>query len=134
MALTKDSGRQQPLVAYLEFTYATLASGVNSAVDVPAGAIVTGGGLVITTAFDSGTTDLLEVGDGVQDDDYLVAGVADNGSTAQYIAFTPTGYQYTTNDSIDIKWTPVGTAATAGAGYMWVQYIVDGRANTTFAM
>lgn len=132
MAITKDSGRQNTKVAYIPFTYATLASGVNEAVDIPAGAIVTGGCLVITTIFNSGTTDLLEVGDGVQDDDYLVAGAADNGSTAQYIAFTPTGYQYTANDSIDIKWTPVGTAATAGAGYMIVEYIVPGRAESIF--
>jgi hypothetical protein len=126
----KNVGRQYPLVAYQEFDFADLSSTeVTPIVKLPANAIVTGGALVITTAFNSGTTDLLEVGDSVQDDDYLVAGTADNGSTAQYIAFTPSGYKYAAPDTIDVKWTPVGTAATAGAGYLVVEYIVPTRAN-----
>ena len=126
----KNNGRQYTLVAYQEFDFADLSStAVTPIVKLPANSIVLGGALVITTAFNSGTTDLLEVGDGVQDDDYLVAGGADNGSTAQYIVFTPTGYKYTAADTIDVKWTPVGTAATAGAGFLIVEYIVTTRAN-----
>lgn len=126
----KNVGRQYELTAYQEFDFADLSStAVTPIVKLPANSIVTGGALVITTAFNSGTSDLLEVGDSVQDDDYLVAGVADNGSTAQYIAFTPTGYKYTTADTIDVKWTPAGGAATAGAAFLIVRYIVTDRAN-----
>ena len=66
MSITKDIGRQYPLVARVDFTYASFgASGVaEEAIDLPVGAVVTGGALVITTAFNSATTDAIEVGDG----------------------------------------------------------------------
>ena len=125
----KNVGRQYALTAYQEFDYADLSStAVVPLVKLPANAIVTGGALVITTPFNSGTTDLLEVGDD-HDDDKYVAGGSDNGSTAQYIAFTPTGYKYTAANTVDIKWTPDGAAASAGAGYLIVEYIVTTRAN-----
>ncbi len=135
MAITKDFHRQYPLRAYVPFTYADFGeSGVaEEAVDLPAGAIVTGGEIVITTAFNSagGTTpaDTLTVGDG-SDDARYAAGV--DGQTAARTALGPTGYKYPAGDTVDIKWTPnadTTTAPTQGAGYLVVEYVKPGRSN-----
>lgn len=124
-------GRQYPLVAYQEFTLAELTSGSNvPAIKLPAGSIVTGGMVVITTAFNSGTTDGLDIGDGTLATRYASVSDALNAlSAGLYTALVPTGYQYTAVDTIDIKWTGAGTAATTGAGYLLVEYITEGRAN-----
>ena len=134
MAITKDSGRQKVQCGYVEFALADLTSGTRMpAIDVPAGAIVLGGFVGITTAFNSGTTDALIVGDSVDADEYATVSAGSGAlSAALYKALTPTGYQYTTNDAIELTWTGAGTAATTGAGYMIVYYIVEGRANASF--
>jgi len=127
MAITKDAGRQTTLVAVVDFTFATLTSGsAEGAVDLPNGAVVTGGQLVVDTAFNSGTSDTISVGDGVTAARYESAqSVA---STGAY-PLTVTGYEYTAADAVDITLTSVGAAATAGAGRLVVEYYVEGRAN-----
>lgn len=134
MAITKDSGRQNVKCGYVEFDLADLTSGTRTpAIDVPAGAIVLGGFVGITEAFNSGTTDALIVGDSVDADEYATVSAASGAlSLGLYKALTPTGYQYTANDAIELTWTGAGTAATTGAGYMLVYYIVDGKADATF--
>lgn len=134
MAITKDSGRQNVQCGYVEFDNADLTSGTRTPlIDIPAGAIVLGGFVGITEAFNAGTTDALIVGDSVDADEYATVSAAQNSLTlGLYKALTPTGYQYTTNDAIEITWTQAGTAATTGAGYLVVYYIVEGRANATF--
>lgn len=125
----KNVGRQYPLVAFQEFDFADLTAGAATPiVKLPAGARVIGGELVISTIFNSGTSDKLDVGDGGSATRYI-AGGADNASTAQRIAIVPTGYKYTAGDTVDVTWTAAGAAATAGDGYLMVQYIIDGRAN-----
>lgn len=129
MAISKDVGRQYPLVARVPFTYADFgASGVaEQAVDTPAGAKVIGGELVITTAFNSATSDAIDVGDGVTPGRYLSA--QDVKTAAGRFALVPTNYSYAEKDTIDIEWTGVGTAPTQGAGYLLLQYILEDRAN-----
>jgi hypothetical protein len=134
MAITKDPGRQEVTAAYVEFDHADLTSGTRTPlIDIPAGAIVLGGFVGITEAFNSGTTDALIVGDAVDADEYATVAAGSGAlSLALYKALTPTGYQYTTNDAIELTWTGAGTAASAGAGYMIVYYIVEGRAESSF--
>ncbi len=127
MTITKDSGRQEVVCADVGFSFDEFgASGVaEAALDLPQNAVVVGGFLVIDTAFDSLTSDTLTVGDGDSDDLY-VAGI--DGTAAALSAIVPTGKKYTVPDTIDIKWTGVGTAPTQGAGRLIVEYIVDARA------
>ena len=40
----------------------------------------------------------------------------------------PTGYEYTGEDSIDLDVAMSVAVATAGAGYLLVEYIIDERA------
>lgn len=128
MAITKDAGRQYPMTAYVDFTFADLTSGSGiAAIDIPPGATVTGGGLLISTAFDSGTSDTMSIGDSGVTTRYENA--QDVKSAAGFWPLTLTGYKYTVPDTIDLLWTAVGTAATAGAGRLIVEYIMDNRAN-----
>ena len=127
MAITKNGGRQYPLVAEVDFTFADLATGVvYPAIDIPANAVVVGGELVVTTAFNSGTSAVIEAGDGVVADRYLPTPV--DLKTAGRTALTLTGYRYTAPDTIDVMATLAGTAATAGAGTLRVQYVIKDRA------
>ena len=126
MALTPSSARQSIICATASFTYADLATGVETpAVQVPQGAIVLGGFLVIDTAFNSGTSDTLTVGDATTADRYKAA---INGQSAALTALIPTGLEYTVQDSVTVTNTIVGAAPTAGAGRLVLYYIVDGRA------
>lgn len=126
------SARQWPLVAVVEFTQADLTTGVPLAVlDVPQGAVITGGQLIIDTAFDSATSDTIDVGfttpDDTDDPDHYLAGGADNGSTPQSVALVPTGRAAVGSEQITIENTEVGAAGTAGVGRLIVEYVIEGR-------
>ena len=100
---------------------------------VPEQSAIIRGGVVVSTAFDAGTTNTLNIGfrnagDGTADDadEYAslvalgTAGVisADDMATAAD-AYLPSGAEITCGVVL------TGTAATAGEGYVWVEYIVD---------
>ena len=127
MAISLKSGRQEVIAAHVPFSLEDFdaAGSTEVAVEIPQNAIVVGGYVNITTAFDSGTSDALTVGDG-DDADRYAAGVDAQATGATDL--TVTGYKYDTADSVDITFTPNGTAATQGEGELVVQYIVVGRA------
>jgi len=131
MTISVPDTRQYPLVANAAFVLADTASGVGAvAFALPQNAVVTGGQVIIDTAYDSGTSDAIEVGDAGDDNRYLTTtSVAAAGRTA----LVPTGYQVANaNRNILVEVTSVGTAATAGAGRIQVAYIVEGRATENF--
>lgn len=118
--------RQNLKVAIQDVSYTELTSGAAiGAVKIPYGARVLGGFVVVETAFDSGTSDVLDVGDGVDDDRYTASQIDLQALGAT--ALDVTGYKYTTTDFIDLTWTAVGTAATAGALQLIVFYAIDGN-------
>ena len=128
MAITKNGDRQYPLVARVAFTQPDLPTGVDVAVmDLPGGATIIGGALVVTTAGDSVTSDTLTVGDGTTADRYAT-GV--NGKAAGLTALTPDGLANGTGKTmVYVTNTAVGTEGTAMVGYLEVQYVIDGRGN-----
>lgn len=92
---------------------------------VPPGATVLRGGVSVSTAFNAGTTNVLDIGTSGDDDGFatdLALGtigviVADEMAT--------TNDQYSTSAQTIIATVALtGTAATAGAGVVWVEYIV----------
>lgn len=129
MSITKNDGRQSPLVASVDVGFADFVSGtLEAAVELPAGAVVLSGNFNVTEAFDSGTSDSITVGDAADEDRYLTA------TDAQAVALTalvPTGLAVTGIDDVTVTLTSVGTAATAGAATLTVEYIVPGRAQAT---
>ena len=129
MTITKNAGRQCEDVAYVDVEYSDLTSGVaEGAVELPPGAVITGGKLVKSTAFDSATSDSLIVGDADDDDRYLTA---NDLQSAGISALTATGHEHTGGD-VTVTWTGAGTAPTAGKFTLAVHYYVRGRAQTTY--
>ena len=124
MAITKDSGRQWPLIAKMPFTYAD-ADGVSvELIDMPGGATIVDGGVVIINAWDSATTAVLDLGDGTTGDLYVSnADAKATGSTAVIVSGGPS----TVVDAVVLNITNTGTP-TVGDGYVWVAYIIDDRA------
>lgn len=128
MSITKNAARQYPLSAEVDFDYADLTSGsAVAAIDVPAGAVIVGGELVVGTAFNSATSDVISIGDGGSATRYENA--QDVKTAAGIWPLTLTGYRYTEADTIDVTWTGAGTAPTAGAGTLRIQYVIENRAN-----
>jgi len=125
MAITKDSGRQWPLTAKVDFTFAD-ADGVSvELVDIPGGAVVTGGSVVIVNAWDSSTSAVLDLGDKTTGDRYVsnLDAKATGGT-----AVVPAGAAFTVTDAVVLNITNTG-APTVGDGYVIVSYVLNDRAN-----
>ena len=127
MAITKQGGRQWPLVAKLSFGFADFAgqSGVAlDAVDLPAGASVIAASLTITEVFNSGTSDAIDIAG---------AGTSLAATNAQALGTTAdTSLDSTAlavNTAVTLEWTGVGAVPTTGAGFALIEYIQDGKAN-----
>lgn len=131
MGITKEDGRQHLIAAKVSIGYGDLESGTAAAaIDLPTGAIVMGGYVVVDTAFNSGTSDQLVVGDSSDDDRYTSSAI-DLQSTG-LTELTLTGYQHTTEtDAIAVKWTGAGTAPSSGSFRLVVLYMVAGRTQFT---
>jgi len=124
MAITQNVDRQSPLFASADFTLADLVSGAfEAAISLPENAEVIGGSLVITTAFNSATTDAATVGDSTSAGRYLTIGAALGALGLGRTALVPTGYRTTGRDPVGITWTGAG-AVTTGAGRLEVEYYV----------
>lgn len=120
-------GRQYPLVARQKFTYEDLTNGeAEKALDLPGGAIVIGGGLVITEAFDSGTSDAVDVGD---EDDVDRYAAAVDVQALGHTALTLDGHKYSAPDTVDIILNSTDGPPSAGEGYLYVEYIMADRAH-----
>jgi hypothetical protein len=129
MSTPVNINRQTILYAERDFDFEDLPSGVATPmIYLPAGSKVLRGGVDIVTAFDSGTSDTLTVGDteGVGDADRY-----DSAIDAQAAALSTfgavAGGTIDTAEAITLTNTAVGTAATAGAGTLWIEYVVDNR-------
>lgn len=125
-AFKKNSARQQVIVAYADVTFDQLVSGTfKPLIELPAGAVVLSGALNVRTAFNSGTSDVATVGDATTGNRYKASATV---AAAGYGALVPTGLQATAPTTVGVTWTAVGTAATAGALRLIVEYFVAGRA------
>lgn len=124
--LNLDTGRQEPLFAEITIAAANIVdNGVAvKAINLPYGAQIIGGAVVVDAAFNPGTSMTLDVGDPITANRYL-----DNVDlkTAARTPLVPTGY---VSDGQEIYVTPaiVGAAPTAGSLRVTVQYVIKGRA------
>lgn len=98
---------------------------------VPAKATIIGGGVVVSTAFNGDTTNAVDIGfrnaaDGTtaDPDDYATAlALGTVGIIVADALATATGYH---SEGAEITASVTSTAsASAGAGYVWVEYLVD---------
>lgn len=137
MPVIKLSARQEPVVAICDFTYADVVSGTYSAcVDLPLNAIVVRGNLFITTLFNSATTDTFSIGDKVGSAAATAttysATSSDITATGNAVTLVPNGIKTTAATSVGVVWTGTGAAPSAGVGKLVVEYIIDGKEDSTY--
>lgn len=91
----------------------------------PAGSIVLRGGVVVTTAFNAGTTNTLNIGTAGDDDGFatLIALGTVGVISADEMATTNDAYS-SSDEAITATVVLTGTAATTGSAYVWVEYII----------
>lgn len=137
MPITQRPARQQPMVAHTDFTFTSLVSGAyEAAINLPLNAIVTRGELFITTIFNSVTTDQFSIGDRVGSAVAVVntyaAITADVTVPGRAAVVLPTGIPTTAATSVGVVWTGVGTAPTAGAGRLVIEYVIVDKEDSIF--
>ena len=120
------------LVHYMRkgIAYNTTGIGTTATVKIgtlPAGAIVEKVQVKVTTAFDAGTTNQLDVGISGNDDNLVDYDGSDVDLTATGSTFVWRGADetFSSDTAIYVKYTETGTAATAGAAEIIVFYTVD---------
>lgn len=93
---------------------------------LPAGAIVIGAGVIVTTAFNAATTNVLDIGTSGDDDGFgtdLALGTIGN---IVWDELATSNDLYSTSEvTITATYAQTGTAATAGVGHVYVTYITD---------
>lgn len=122
----KGNGRQPLEVAYVDIGFADLISGTAvNALELPPNAVVTGGDIVVNTAWNSATSDVATVGDAtVANRYYASASIAATGRNA----LVATGFIATsTQRYVTVTWTGVGAVPTAGSLRLRVDYFVKTR-------
>jgi hypothetical protein len=103
----------------LLFSNGTITLGV-----IPPGSIIIGAGVVISTAFNAGTTNVIDIGTNA-DPDGLATDLA-GGTIGLIVAdeLATSNDLYTTTDvTIVASYAQTGTAATAGLGHVFVEFI-----------
>lgn len=116
---------QWPLSVVKRFDFEDLVDGdAVAAITLPPGAIVTGGSITVVTAWDSGTTATIDIGD--SDPDRYTASPIDL-TTAARTALTLTGYKHTAEDELVFTLVEAGTAATEGEAVVELTFVIEGR-------
>ena len=125
MAISKAQMIQYPAVAQIVIPFGDVDTGVEQAAcELPAGAIVVGGEVVVTTAYDSATSATLDLGDAADPDRYTATPV--DLKSAGATALDVTGYQYAETEDATATITLTGATA-AGSVTVNVMYVVAGR-------
>jgi hypothetical protein len=132
MAQATARATQYQMVHTLRFDVNWNDTGISSGVrkqTLPAGAIVTSTSVLITTAFNAGTTNVLTVGGNTTTyNDIVAANDVDETATGLTNGIKPTGSslgKLAADRDVYAKYTQTGTAATAGAATVIIHYIVN---------
>lgn len=131
MPITKNPARQELIAAHVDINLADVASNVAApALDLPVGAVVVSGAFVTTEAWNSTTSDVMDVGDAGSATRYLTDG--NIRALGARVPLVPTGLVHdATNNTLRVTWTSGGGAPTTGKVRLEVQYYVRGRAAFT---
>lgn len=126
VVLAAGASRQYVRCIEVPFDYTNISTTATAvlAVALPQNAQVIGGHLVVDTAWNSGTSAVLDIGDSAVANRY---GAAIDLTAAARTALTVTGYADSGGLDVAIKPTLVGTAATAGAARLLVEFTLSGR-------
>jgi hypothetical protein len=116
--MIKNAGRQRGVIAEQVITFADFiaaGSGVAlPAIDIPGDAIIDKVRVFVDTAFNSGTSDVVVVGDG-NSTNRLVTSTSIQAAGSIVGVAGAECFPYIVPDTVDVIWTGVGTAPTAGS-------------------
>jgi hypothetical protein len=126
-SLIRSIERQSALVAIQEITFGNIADTAVAvkAIDLPYGAVVTGGHVIVDEVFNVATSAVLDVGD------LTVANRYANDVNLKTLGVTPltvTGY-LSDGDAVYILPVLVGAAATTGKARIVLSYTIKNRAS-----
>jgi hypothetical protein len=116
-------------VGYLRFTVNFGDTGISAGVNkqwLPAGAIITDTSVMIATAFNAGTTNVLSVGLGASNNTIVAAGAVAPGTVGLTNAIVPSGNALgplVADSQVNVTYTQTGAAATAGQAIVIIKYI-----------
>jgi hypothetical protein len=118
---------QWPLFGYNEMLSKDFAvSATQPVVVLPEGSLVVRAFVLVTTPYNSATTATLSVGDAVTPARY---GSGIDLKTAGIKQLTPTGYITPGAGPVTVTFAQTGTAATAGAARVYVEYVVERKSD-----
>jgi len=123
-------GRQTVLSAVRTFNYEDFADGVTvAAVHLKPGTRILRGWLDVTTAWDTGTTATLSVGDTLADDvdKYLTATNCKATGITELDGTPVADGEVSTAETVTVTIAAVGTAATQGEATLFVEYVESPR-------
>lgn len=128
MAITLNSARQELITAWVDINLADLTTNVAAnAMKLPVNAVIHSGRLITTEAWNSTTSDVMDVGDVTSATRYLTDG--NIRALAANVALVPTGFVTTaTQPNLTVTWTSGGGTPTTGKVRLEVQYFIKGRA------
>lgn len=126
-----DTGQVYPYntVHYLAKSISYTDNGVAKTLGViPPNAVVIRGGVAVTTAFNAGSTNVVDIGTSTDDDGFATdLSLGTIGVIVADEMATSNDFYLTTAQTIIATVALSGTAATAGAGVAWVEYIIADR-------
>ncbi len=128
MPITKNSARQELIAAFVDINLANIVNNAGeAALDLPVNAVVVDGSLVTTEAWNSTTSDVMDVGDAGSATRYLTDG--NIRALGARVPLVPTGFIHTAaNNVLRVTWTSGGGVPTTGKVRLEVRYYVQGRA------
>jgi hypothetical protein len=113
----------------VNYNDASISGGARAYGALPAGALIIGTDVNVTTVFNAGTTNVLTVGTNTTTSNNIIAaGDVDEASAALTKNVSPTGaalVPLATDLDVYVKYTQTGTAATTGKAYIVIKYIPD---------
>lgn len=125
MPITKDPSGQYLMTKVVDINLADVVSGVDQdAIYLPANAVIVSGQASTTEAWNSTSTDVLDVGDSGSQNRYLNDGnIRSNGAL---VPLVPTGYLHP-GGHLTVRWTSGGGSPTTGKVRLAVQYYIKGK-------
>ena len=132
MPITKDASTQCVQSKSVLINLADVTSGVDvAAMDLPPNAVILSGYFVTTEAWNSTTSDVIDLGDAGSQNRYLNDG--NIRAFGAVVPLVPTGAAHT-GGALTVRWVSGGGTPTTGKVRLFVSYVVLGRADGTYEL
>ena len=130
MAITKDANVQAVVSKTVTINLADVTTGVDyEAMDLPPNSVIQSGDLYTTEAWNSTTSDVLDVGDSASQNRYLNDG--NLRTLAARVPLVPTGFVHP-GGALTVRWVSGGGTPTTGKVRLTVSYIQLGKSIATY--